>query len=455
MFLLKSHIRKSFKPFILSVHSPFSSFYDVVINGAGPVGASLACALSHSPQFPNQPSPSILLLDAQAFETTQEFLNKQAKIADQRVVTLTPGSIRFLKALGIWTKLDLNRVVPFYSLQVWESLGGNHFTIENDEKEMGRTIEIKHLQGCLFERIEELKRCEVAIPNSIEKIQQEDHGFIELELKDGRKIKTRLLVGSDGAKSKVKQFSKIPTYGWSYNQMGIVCTIETSIKEEKPKAFQRYLTNGPLALLPLWDSFYSIVWTVTLEEFEALMKLSDEKFLLELNFSLTKPSQNSPIAIPLLNSKPFHYPPLITRICNKRMAFPLNSLQSQRFVGNRLALIGDAAHSIHPMAGQGLNMGLADCMLIANEIIKNQKSGMDIGEENNLCEFEKQSKLMNYTMSIAMETIKTGFGVQNGVVSGLRSFALNGINSLGVLQDVMRKGADGDFFLPDKFLWEN
>lgn len=429
--------------------------YDVVINGAGPVGASLACALSNSTLFSSDPSPSILLLDAQKFDSTQEFLQKSNKISDQRVVTLTPGSIRFLKSLGVWPKLDMNRVVPFYSMQVWESNGTNHFIIDNNQKEMGRTIEIKHLQGCLFERIQELKRCEVAIPGSIEKISQDNDGYIDLTLIDGRKIQTKLLVGSDGARSKVKQFSKIPTYGWSYNQMGIVCTIETSIKEDQPKAFQRYLTNGPLALLPLWDSYYSIVWTVTLEEYEALMKLSDEKFLAELNFSLTKPSKNISFSLPFSDSKPFHYPPLVTRICNKRMAFPLNSLQSQKYIGNRIALIGDAAHSIHPMAGQGLNMGLADSVLLSNIILKNLKGGLDIGDEINLNEYEKKSKLMNYTMSLAVEAIKTGFGFQNDVVSSLRNFTLNTINNAGFLKDIFRRGADGDYFLPEKFLWEN
>lgn len=453
--LLAKHTKKFFKN---SFYFNFSSTYDVVINGAGPVGSALACALSHSPQFPTNPN-RILLIDSQSFETKQEFIGKKDKTADQRVVTLTPSSIRFLKSLGVWDKLDLSRVVPFYSLQVWESTGGNHFIIDNKNntnQELGRTIEVKHLQACLFERIQELNRCEVAIPSSIEGISQdENQGCLNLNLIDGRKIKTKLLIGSDGARSKVKQFSKIPTYGWSYNQMGIVCTISSSLKEEKPKAFQRYLTNGPLALLPLWDSFYSIVWTVNLEEFEVLMKLSDEKFIAELNFSLTRPSKHHPISLPLQDEKPFQYPPLVTNICNKRMAFPLNSLQSQRYIGNRLALIGDAAHSLHPMAGQGLNMGLGDSILLANVIIKNLKGGVDVGDENNLYEYERQSKIMNYSMSLAMEGIKAGFGTSNGVLSKIRNFALNGINNFGLLQDIMKKGADGDFFLPEKFLWQD
>lgn len=451
MLLSKSFHNKLFSS---ASRFSFSSKYDVVINGAGPAGAALACALSHSPLFPTT-KPSILLLDIQNSDSTQEFLKKSTNIADQRVVTLTPGSIRFLKSLKVWEKLDLKRVVPFYTMQVWESLGGNHFTIDNREKEMGRTIEVKHLQAVLFDELKELNRCEIAIPCSIEKIRDDTPGVLSLDLIDGRKVQTRLLVGSDGAKSKVKQFSKIPTYGWSYNQMGIVCTIEASLKNEKPTAFQRYLTNGPLALLPLWDAYFSIVWTVNLEEYEALMKLPDEKFLAELNFALTKPSKNPPLSLALQEARPFQYPPLITRICNKRMAFPLNSLQSQRYVGNRVALVGDAAHSVHPMGGQGLNMGLADCMLLGNTVIRNIKGGLDIGDESNLYQYERESKVMNYTMSVTMEAIKTGFGIQNGVLSGLRSLALGGINNLGLIQETIRRGADGDFFLPEKFLWEN
>ena len=153
-------------------------------------------------------------------------------------------------------------------------------------------------------------------------------------------------------------------------------------------------------------------------------------------------------------SPTFTYPPLIIKNCNKRLSFPLNQLQSQRYIGKRTALVGDAAHNIHPMAGQGLNMGLGDVMFLSNCILKNLKAGMDIGSQENLQEFETQAKLMNYTMAMTMEGLGWVYGRKGGVWSQGRGVGMNFINGVEAVKKGVREMAEGEAFLPKKFEWE-
>lgn len=136
------------------------------------------------------------------------------------------------------------------------------------------------------------------------------------------------------------------------------------------------------------------------------------------------------------------------------MSFPLSSLQSKRYIQDRIALIGDAAHSMHPMAGQGLNMGLGDAALLANCIGKNLRAGNDIGDLCNLEDYEYDSKIMNYTMTAGVEAVKWAYSVNNFPFTLARNFGVSVLNSLDLLKGATKKVADGHFFLPNQFEWE-
>lgn len=458
--ILKNSLFKSFKSFHFSTISPI---YDIIISGAGPVGSSLACALSHSNLYDSS-EKKILILDHLKSDPLSSFklenpMMLASLISDQRVITLTPGSLRFINSLGIDTLLEKKRITPIYKMQIWESENPTYFSLESESSDnpiLAYTIEIKHLQAALLQKLQDLSKVDIKIPDSIEEIDFADPSKVKVTLKSGETVYTKLLVGSDGAKSKVKSVSNISTYGWSYNQMGIVTTIQASNHGEFPTAFQRYLPNGLIALLPLWEDYYSIVWTVNLEEYDFLMKQTDENFIKELNYVLTKPVNSSlPVFSMSESHETFQYPPLILKNCNKRMAFPLNQLQSSRYIKNRVALLGDAAHNIHPMAGQGLNMGLGDSMWLANEILKNLKTGVDIGDIINLEDYEVKSKIMNYCMAGTMEFIKFGYGTNTWPINIFRNMGINVLNNVNFLKKNVMKAADGEFFLPKKFEWEN
>lgn len=284
--------------------STSSSFYDIIISGAGPAGASLACALSQSPLF-SSTTPSILLLDhmkADSIDSLKVEGSMKNVIGDHRVVTLTPGSMRFINSLNLSSHLEQKRITPVRRMQVWESTSDGYFTIDSEKngvkENLAYTIEIKHIQAALMEKIKELKRVQLGIPDSIEEIDYSNEKEVRVKLKQGGWVGGKLVVGSDGKNSKVKQAANIPTYGWPYHQMGIVCTIQADC-HLTATAFQRYLPNGLIALLPLWEDYYSIVWTVNLEEFDYLSKLDDVDFIKELNKILT-----------ISSSKPSLFPPV-------------------------------------------------------------------------------------------------------------------------------------------------
>ncbi|CAK55736.1 unnamed protein product (macronuclear) [Paramecium tetraurelia] len=386
--------------------------YDVCIIGAGPVGLSLAAALQKSKQL-----NKVLILDS----IKKPKFNKQG-LPNQRVLSVTQSSREVLQSVGAWDKLEQGRVNPYNRMIIDESNGQDYLEFKNQQAHI---IEYDNIVNALLEVYDG----EIEFESKLEKIELKPNEYVTVN----DKFQCKLLIGSDGNKSKVKECSNIGTYGHSYHQMGIVCTVERT-DQDSEVAYQTYLSNGcPLALLPLYNPYSSIVWTAYMDDYKYLMSLSDEEFLKVLNSQLGR------------------YAPRIKSISNKRMAFPLQSLQAQRYIQKRIALIGDAAHSNHPMAGQGMNMGINDAALLANCIIKNSRSGNDIGLEQSLEEYESQAKLMNYTTSIAMELIKNTY--ENKTISPLRQLGAKIINNLDPIKQIMIQYGSKHPLGPSQFEW--
>ncbi|CAD8051982.1 unnamed protein product [Paramecium sonneborni] len=386
--------------------------YDVCIIGAGPVGLCLGAALQKSKQL-----NKVIVLDS-----IKRPLFKKEGAPNQRVLSVTQSSREVLQSVGAWDKLDQGRINHYKRMIIDESQGQDYLEFKNQSAHI---IEYDNIVNGLLEVYDG----EIEFESKLEKIEVVENEYVKVN----DKFQCKLLIGSDGNKSKVKECSKIGTYGHSYHQMGIVCTVERG-DEDNEVAYQTYLSNGcPLALLPLYNPYSSIVWTVYMDDYKYLMSLSDEEFLKALNSQLGR------------------YAPRIKNIINKRMAFPLQSLQAQRYIQKRIALIGDAAHSNHPMAGQGMNMGINDAALLANCIIKNSRSGNDIGLEQSLQEYESQAKLMNYTTSIAMELIKNTY--ENKTISPLRQLGTKIVNNLDPLKQIMIQYGSKHPLGPSEFEW--
>lgn len=198
-------------------------------------------------------------------------------------------------------------------------------------------------------------------------------------------------------------------------------------------AYQRFLKSGPLAVLPLWDNYSSIVWSCPPELCKEIQELSESSFVERLNHALQKTSDRPFGGINILPKSQrltqFEHPPIIDKVLTRRYAFPLILQHSDKYAADRMALIGDAAHRIHPMAGQGLNLGITDVAYLANSIVKAKKSGLDIGNYDLvLKDYEVNAKANAYSMISAIEVVRNSYNgriLGSDTATGLLSVARN------------------------------
>ena len=212
----------------------------------------------------------------------------------------------------------------------------------------------------------------------------------------------------------------------------------------------------------MWGDYASVVWSVPNSQFDELMGLTDAQFLDRLNDALRSEStRRQSVLQKYLHAEQKIAPPYvhfcdlqIQEICNKRLSFPLTTASSQKYVDNKVALIGDAAHSIHPMAGQGLNLGLLDANILANVVSKRLEEGAFIGDWDKLMEYEALAKRNNYLMQANMEVLKLAYGFRATPLSALRNLGVEAINRLPVKGAIM-SFADGEWYEETRRLYLN
>jgi 2-octaprenyl-6-methoxyphenol hydroxylase len=246
---------------------------------------------------------------------------------------------------------------------------------------------------------------------------------IEVALADGETISARLLVGADGAHSKIREQAGIATHGWNYDQSAIVTTVGHE-REHGGRAEEHFLPAGPFAILPLTGKRSSIVWTETAREAARIIALPDEEFHAELEkrFGL----QLGDIAV-----------------IGPRRAFPLGLFTARSFIGGRLALVGDAAHIIHPIAGQGLNMGLRDVAALAESIADAARLGLDPGGANMLERYQRWRRFDTMSMGVATDGLNRLFSNNSDVLRLARDVGLGLVERMPVLKRMFIREAAG------------
>jgi len=271
--------------------------------------------------------------------------------------------------------------------------------------------------------------------------------LVVVTLADGRILKTRLLIGADGDKSIVKKAANISSWGWNYNRKGVVATVTCS---QHTTAWQRFLPEGPLALLPLNGNMSSIVWSTTPQHANNLLNMSDEDFVSELNNGLNSPIRYSNYTINEISDIFGGYfpaytpvPPIITQVVSKRAAFPLKFSHALQYVKPRLALIGDAAHSIHPLAGQGVNIGFSDVISLRKTIAESLETGHDIGDILLLSSYERERKMANTLMMHGIDSLHSIYSTSFLPIALLRNVGLMLTSSLPPLKQLFIKMAQG------------
>ena len=331
---------------------------------------------------------------------------------------------------------------------------------------MGASIENQHLLAGMLSQLGRSDKCEIIKKKVTEITPSTDASELPvIKLEDGTKIEPKLIIGSDGKQSMTRSSYGLETTGHSYGQKGLVCSVSTLQPNEI--AFQRFLKTGPLAVLPLWGSYSSIVWSCPDDMCKELQDLPEEDFIDRINEVLQAPSEKLG-AVPdrvlpkQLKKRQFETPPLIHQLDTKRYAFPLALQMAANSVSHRMALIGDAAHSVHPLAGQGLNLGISDVAYLSNVILKAKKGGQDIGDWGQVLEiYNKQSKVNAIMIAGAIEFVKKaydeeplkGHNIATDVMTAARNLGIDLIESSDYAKFNFMNFAAGSVNHPSKYEW--
>ena len=392
--------------------------YDIIIVGGGMVGATLACGLAEEAE-----NLSIAVIDASAPN-----LDWDKNSYDMRVSAITRASQTIFKNIDVWEKLVEQRVTPYRDMFVWDAnsqgeTGELHFdSADMGEADLGHIIENRVIVKALHQRIAELPKIELLCPARLESIKF-NSDKTELTLSDNTKLSTKLVVGADGTRSWIRQQADIAVKGWDFDQAALVTTVKTE-KHHQDTAWQRFLKTGPLAFLPLSEGHSSIVWSTSPDEAKRLTEISEEDFATELEQAFeSKLGKIESVA--------------------GRAVFPLRLFETLNYVKPRLALVGDAAHTIHPLAGQGVNLGLADVASLMTVIVDALNDKKDIGDLKVLRRYERWRRADNRSMLVAMDGIKRLFGSELSVLQNVRRFGLNMADRITPLKNELMRRAMG------------
>ncbi len=390
--------------------------YDILIVGGGMVGATLACALGDSPL-------RVGVIEPQAADR-----HWPREKYDIRVSAITRATQRVFAAVGAWPGMVERRVSPYRAMAVWDASGSGHIEfdcVDIAEPDLGLIVENSVILAALLERLEQFGNIDLLCPARVKQIERRQEAA-RVTLEDGKELTAQLLVGADGAQSWLRDQAGITTTGWSYDQTAVVATIKHSRHHEET-AFQRFMPEGPLAFLPLPEQgLSSIVWSVSPEHATELVQMDPARFLDELQTTFGERLGRMESVGP-------------------RGAFPLILKHADSYVSDRIALVGNAAHAIHPLAGQGLNLGVSDAAALAEVLLdaRERSAGQDLGSWELLRRYERWRKGDNVAVMAAMDGFKRLFSNDVTPLRLLRNAGMSLTNSARPVKNMLIRRAMG------------
>ena len=386
---------------------------DVIIFGGGLVGLTLAVALDSS-------GLSAILVDPAdpAGRATQAF--------DGRTSAVSSSSMRMLETIGVTQHLP-EAGCPIRTIQVADGLqpGGLAFEPVDDEP-LGVMHENRHLRQALQTRAEAGENLWLLWKSKAQSVERGAHGVV-VSLDNGRKLSAPILAAVDGRHSPTREAAGIPIARWKYDHMAVVSTL----RHEQPHgyvAYEIFFPTGPFALLPMTDDAQghrsAIVWSVPKDDAAGWMSLTDEQFAGEAQAAMGGFLGKIAMAAP-------------------RSTFPLGFHHAARITEDRLALVGDAAHAIHPIAGQGLNLGFRDVAALAQVLVEGARLGLDLGDKQLLDRYQRWRSLDALSVAFATDTLTRVYGIPGKTASAVRRFGMGMIDRLSPIKNRLMSEARG------------
>lgn len=370
--------------------------YDILVLGGGLVGLTVVNLLAKQ-------GLTVGLLEKNPPSFSSEGLKE-----DIRFSAISPGSAEIFQSIGVWESIVERGVSAYEKMVVWDAIGFGEISFDACEvnaPNLGTIVQNKIIIQALWEKAKERSEVHFILGKT------PCHVIIEkdtvcIQMNDNETVKAKCLVGADGAESWLRTYLKFETTMVDYEQQALVATVETALPHCQT-AWQRFLPEGPLAFLPLKEpNQSSIVWSTTPKEAERLMALTAPDFC------------------EILTHQFDHRLGQVLKT-SARCTFPLKKIQVKNLVKHRVGLIGDAAHVVHPLAGQGVNLGLIDAKLLAETISKASDAGFDVGDFLVLRRYERSVRGKISSMMMGIDFLKHFFSFKSTAAIGLRSIVLN------------------------------
>ncbi|WCN12144.1 2-octaprenyl-3-methyl-6-methoxy-1,4-benzoquinol hydroxylase [Marinomonas mediterranea] len=374
--------------------------YDVIVVGAGMVGSLTGILLANK-------GMSVALID----KSHGAYPLSIPPAYDARVSAISQYSQSLFKEAGVWQKLDRSRLAPYRNMKVWDGLGCGAVDFEsyaNGLSELGHLVENAVLCEGLMSKVSETREIDTYFNDTIAQYQCSEDG-VNVELDSAMQLDAQLIIAADGALSQLRQQSAFDTVEWDYGHHAVVTTVEIDAPHEDT-AWQAFGEEGILAFLPLPSvdgrHYISIVWSVSPQEADSLMALDVSAFCNRLTYAINHKFTALDLTV-------------------SRVAIPLRQRHAKQYVKSGIALIGDAAHTIHPLAGQGANLGFADTGELVKLLANAHKRGEALGRLKTLRRYQRARMLDNIAMSASMETFKRVFSTNQPAIVQLRNMGMS------------------------------